>query len=321
MRHRAPLLVAILLLVSAGPATTKPSNVVEFPSVKIDRAAREVRIECQALVVDAPLEFFCVANGGPEHESVLRTPAKPSHIHAGLLMLGLEPGSPVKYVESKNAWAAPYGPPLRVSVEWKDEAGKVIRKPAEKLLKSTKELPKDAPAHPQSMGWIFAGSHQRDGDQAYLADLTGYVVTLCNFENALIDVPRLVSSANETLEWQPDPDGPKQGDLVTMIIEPTGEPGVTATRPAAAVADESFDADGLTPVQAAQKRAIATLRDEWRIAMAPHEKAMHDAAKTHYDAIGGLRARQKKLIDEADQIEALIDELDRAYGEMTTPKP
>jgi hypothetical protein len=142
---------------------------------------------------------------------------------------------------------------------------------------------------------------------------------LCNFENALIDVPRLVSSDNATLEWQADPDGPKRGDAVTMILEPAGELAAT-TRPATQ-AGESIDPDGLTPTQAAQKREINALRDEWRTAMAPHAQAMHDAAKAHYDEIAKLREKQKKLIDEADQLDALIDELDRAYAEMTTPKP
>lgn len=315
MPHRI-LALATLLLVSAGPATA-PSTVVDFPAVHIDRAAKQMRIDCQALAVEAPLEFFCVANGGPEHESILRTAAKPSHIHAGLLLLGLEPGSPVQYVESKNAWTAPFGPPVRVSVEWKDANGKTIHRSAESLLRSTK----DATVHPKSMGWIFAGSRQRD-DGMYLADLTGYIVTLCNFENALVDVPRLVSSANETLEWETDPAGPKRGDAVTMILEPAGDLTVTTQPTTHAVAgEEPLDADGLTPAQAARKREINALRDEWRTAMAPHSQAMHDAAKAHYDEIAKLRAKQKKLVDEADELEALIDELDRAYGEMTTPKP
>jgi hypothetical protein len=316
MPHSSSVALTALLLLSAGPASA-PSTVIDFPAVHVDRAAKQVRVDCQALAVETPLEFFCVANGGPEHESVLRTTAKASHIHAGLLMLGIEPGSPVRYVESKNAWTAPYGPPIRVSVEWKDADGKLIHRPAESLMRSTR----DATVRPKPMGWIFAGSHQREGDGVYLADLTGYIVTLCNFENALVDVPRLVSSANETLEWQADPDGPKRGDVVIMILEPAGELRMTTGPTTRAANDEHLDAEGLTPAQAAQKREINALRDEWRTTMAPHAQAMHDAAKAHYDAIAKLRERQKKLIDEADQLEALIDELDRAYGEMTTPKP
>ena len=51
-----------------------------------------------------PLEFFAVINGTSEHESVLRSPAKPSHVHLGLVMIGLEPGSPVKYSEAAKKW-------------------------------------------------------------------------------------------------------------------------------------------------------------------------------------------------------------------------
>ena len=90
-----------------APSTTEPATrppppagVVEVRGVVVDRAARQVRVQCEALAIDAPLEFFCVSKGGPEHESVLRTSAKASHIHAGLLMLGLEPGSPMRFDEA-----------------------------------------------------------------------------------------------------------------------------------------------------------------------------------------------------------------------------
>lgn len=310
MRNPMTLLASLLTLALIGGVsaqTTAPSDRVEFPAVTVDRVARQVRVACEALSVDAPLEFFCVANGGPEHESVLRTAAKPSHIHAGLLMLGLEPGSPVQYVASKNAWSAPFGPPIRVSVEWKSADGTTIHRTADQLLKPTGKAP--APA---AMRWIFAGSHQRE-DGTYLADLTGYVVTLVNFEHALIDVPRLVGSANETLEWQTAPDAPKRGEPVTMILEPLADPTtVAATQPAEV---------GLTPEQARVQRDVAAMRDEWRATMQPHEAAVREAAKAHYAFIARLQERQRKLVEEADQIEALIDELDRAYEELTTPKP
>ena len=42
-----------------------------------------------------PLEFFCCMTGTAEHEAVLRSHVMPSHLHLGLLMLGLQPGEPV----------------------------------------------------------------------------------------------------------------------------------------------------------------------------------------------------------------------------------
>lgn len=221
MRRTLPLAVllassVVLTLDAAPPAATQPTtsaSLVHFPSVTIDRAAKQVRVDCEALSVEVPLEFFCVTNGGPEHESVLRTAAKPSHIHAGLLMLGLEPGSPMNYDAAKNAWSPPFGPAVRVRVEYKNDRGELVQRDATQMLRPTGK------AKPVAMSWIFAGSHQRD-DGTYLANLTGYVVTLVNFEHALIDVPQLLSSDNETLEWQTATDAPKRGTPVTMILEP-----------------------------------------------------------------------------------------------------
>lgn len=309
--HVCSIVLALTLSATQAGAeapTSQPGEIVRFPSVTIDRAARRVNVECEALMIDAPLEFFCVTKGGPEHEAVLRTAAKPSHIHAGLLMLGQEPGSPMTFSESKKSWSPPFGPPIRVSVEFKNAAGEVVKMPATRLMRHVRS---HQPM--EDMSWIFAGSHQR-GDGAYLADLTGYVVSLVNFEHTLIDVPQLVSSSNETLEWEMNPDvGLTRGQTVTMILEPLSD---ATTRPAPH-GDAAKD-QATTVVDDAE---IAELRKKWEAAVAPHERALKDAAQTHYEVIAELRRKQQALIDEADKLQRLIDELEKQYAEMTTPKP
>lgn len=302
--RRVSCITPLLLVLAASCAsaqTTRPADdLVRFPGVVIDRAARQVRVECQVLLAETPLEFFCVTNGGPEHESVLRTPAKPSHIHAGLLMLGQEPGSPMKYSEARQSWSPPFGPPVRISVEFKSGAGQLVTVPATRLMRHVRS---HEPM--KEMSWIFAGSHQRE-DGAYLADLTGYVVSLVNFEHTLIDVPKLVSSSNQTLEWENNPEvGLERGQVVTMILEPVGGP---ATEPSSSKGTE-------------EDAAIAALRAKWEKAVAPHQQALKDAAQTHYEVIAELRHKQQALIDQADKLQRLIDELEKQYAELTTPAP
>jgi hypothetical protein len=203
---------------STSPATTRASGVVEFPGVTVDLSRRQVRVACEALAVDAPLEFFCVAKGGPEHETVLRTPARPSHVHAGLLLLGLEPGEPAHYDEAGRKWVAPRGPAVRITCEWTAADGRVVREPAARLMRGARDR---ATTMPADTTWVFAGSRVRAADDAYLADPLGYVVAIVNFEHAPIDVPRLASNANETLEWARDERvAPPRGTSVTMILEP-----------------------------------------------------------------------------------------------------
>ena len=314
----APLALVLVTLifpafVRAQPATspaTAPTG--ELPHVQVDVKNRQVRVDAETLAVDAPLEFFAVVNGTNEHESVLRSPAKPSHVHLGLVMIGLEPGSPVKYSEAAKKWIPPHGPPLQISVEYEQD-GKTTKVPAYRWMRDIKTKKPMPP-----MTWIFAGSRVME-DGNYAADVTGYLVSVVNFDLTLIDIPQLASSANETLEWERNPDVmPPKGTKVTMVIEPAGgkdgkattAPATPTTAPAAALTDVNAD-DAL----------IARLRAQWEKAVMPHGAALREAAQTHYDVINQLRREQQRIINEADKVQRLIDELEKDYQDLTTPRP
>jgi hypothetical protein len=321
------LLTLLLLTPALHAQTTAPTD--RLPFVHVDLKKRQIRVDCEALNVNIPLEFFCVTAGGNEHESVLRTPARPSHIHLALLMLGEKPGEPVKYSEAAGQWFPPHGPPLHISVEYQKD-GKTIELPANQLMRSVKTK---APMPP--LTWIFAGSRILDNG-VYGADPTGYVVSICNFDLCLIDVPALVSSANETLEWERNPDTvPPTGTPVTMIIEPTAGPdlGVVSppsSQPAATQPDSPATAapttqadpprDHLSPVSIDQAK-VDRLRARWEQAVMPHAAALKQAAQAQYEVITELRREQQRLVDEADRIQRTIDDLEKQYQDMTTPQP
>lgn len=402
--HSLRLTLAILLAFCGGacaanqPPATMPADEGaaaaaregKLPHVQIDLKKRQVRVECQMLGIEAPLEFLCVLNGTNEHESVLRSPARPSHIHLGLVMLGLDPGEPVHYAEAAKKWFPPSGPPLNISVEFTDKDGKAQSMPASRLMRSIHDK-KPQPPHT----WIFAGSKvMPDGN--YAADVTGYTVSVVNFELSLIDIPDLASNANETLEWEIDKSvAPPAGSPVTMIIEPIAGP---ATKPASAPAATESSSIAIPTIKVSTKgelmlgnRAVAMdelkqnlqrqrrerpltvrlaaqkpddaimrnlqdvlkgmdiqyemvppsdwptkpdggdqprshmdidqLRARWQQAVSPHRNELREAAQAHYDVIRQLRREQQKLVDQADQIQRLIDDLERQYQEMTTPQP
>ncbi len=286
----------------ADEATTAPA-VGRFPHIAVDVRAKQVRVECEALHCEAPLEFFCVVSGTNEHESVLRTAAKPSQIHTALLMLGLQPGEPVKYSEAAKKWFPPHGPPLNISVEFTRD-GQRVSLPAYKLMRDTRTK-QAMPA----MSWIFAGSRVME-DNAYAADVTGYIVSVVNFDLTLIDIPDLASSANETLQWETNLElMPPLGTPVTMVIEPVGD-AKPATLPTTGLSDVTID-----------QRKVDRLRQRWERDVKPHGNALRDAAQAQYEVIAALRREQQRLIDEADRIQRLIDELEREYQQMTTPRP
>ncbi len=356
-------------------------RIIRLDLIEVDRKLKEIRIEAEALTVDMPLEFVAVVNGGPEHEAMFRTAAKPSVIHTGLLMLGLEPGAPMKFSPAANRWSPPYGPPIRVEIEWQ-ENGVVRREPVGRLIRGIKnKLPMPDPI------FVFTGSVV-DEQKRYLADLAGYVISLSNFELTMIDVPSLSSSANELLEWECNPDfGPKRGTPVTLILRAAGKDDVGEALPPATIgprvvivklardgsielegtavqdtkelvetlikrketgpfevrlaADPAGDANASLAVmqsllqaaipvklsnvaihdEASSDANLIELREQWKKVVNPHSRAMRDAAATHYKVIAELREKQQKLINESDKIQRLIEELERDYADMTTPRP
>lgn len=302
-------LILSALTLGAAPPATRPAE-EKLPHIQIDAKAKQVRIDCEMLGIDAPLEFFCVLNGTNEHESVLRTAAKPSDIHLALLIVGLEPGEPVRYSDAKKQWFPPHGPPLSISVEFQKD-GKRVTVPAARMMKSIKDGT-PMPQHP----FIFAGS-QLAPDGTYAADITGYVISIVNFDLTLIDVPELASNDNQQLLWKIDKEfSPPAASAVTMIIEPMDAPpndtNGAATRPSS---DAGRDATENDPQE------IATLRKKWERALAPHRADLRDAAQAHYEVIAQLRREQQRLIDEADRIQRLIDDLEKQYQQLTTPQP
>jgi hypothetical protein len=200
----------------------------KLPFLHVDVAAKRVAIDCETVDAQAPLEFFCVVRGGPEHETIFRTNAKPSHVHLALLMIGLTPGKPLHYVEATEKWSPPEGPALQISVQYEKD-GKTVTLPAWKLMRGIQSKKTMQP-----MNWIFTGSRMLEGEH-YGADDAGYVISIVNFDLSPIDVPMLASSSNETLEYELNPDTcPPEGTKATIIIEPAD--AKSASRPATAPA-------------------------------------------------------------------------------------
>jgi hypothetical protein len=276
----------------------------KLPFVQVDVAKKRVVVDCETIGCTAPLEFLCVVTGTNEHESILRTPAKPSHIHTGLLMIGMQQGEPVRFSGATNRWLPPVGPPVQISVEFQKD-GKTVTLPAYKLLR---EIKLKTPMPPRT--WIFVGSKVLDNGQ-YAADTSGYVVSVVNFDFSLIDVSGLVSSSNDTLQYEADADvAPPAGTKVQMILEPAGAPVVFANGRPPSTQQVTVD-----------QVKLDRLRDQWKREVAGRAGDIKRAATEHYRVITELRAEQNRLIDEAERIGRMIEELERDYQNMTVPHP
>src|SRR4051812_33365544 len=105
-----------LLFATLAAAQTRPTTQpAKLPFIDLDLPHKQVRVECEAIECKNPLEFFCCVTGTNEHEAVLRSKVKPSHLHLALLLVGLEPGQGVHYSEKDQKWIAPTGAPIKIT--------------------------------------------------------------------------------------------------------------------------------------------------------------------------------------------------------------
>ncbi|MFN0011550.1 MAG: YdjY domain-containing protein [Phycisphaerales bacterium] len=221
-----------------------------FPGVRVDLAAKVVEfdgvvpMDCHdPQTPHVYLELLVCGPDSREHESLVMTRAKPSHIHAALLMLGLEPGAPGRF-ESRDGRAvaiAAAGPEVAVEFEYAGGDGKkVIARPAE-WIKSAKDgrgfdgaggtgVAKTPPV------WVFSGSRfvkrpdpaTGQHREVYDADGTGVVVGLHTFGSEVVGLRQALSpdSARLEPEWIADTARvPKMGTSVVVRLRSAGDRG------------------------------------------------------------------------------------------------
>ncbi len=181
---------------------------VKLPFIKIDRAKRQVVIESKICLRKGVLELLLCRMASDdgrwaskEHESVLHTKARPSHVHAALLLLGLTPGKPAEWIEvdddTGGRFMSPRGAGLKISMRFRKKDGVMTVVDAANFIKSARDKKAKAPKE-----WIFVGSEILPGS-GYLADGRGggYIISVANFAASVIDVPFESTQENSMQEF------------------------------------------------------------------------------------------------------------------------
>ncbi len=250
----------VLLWLQPAPEPAAVSAVPHtiFPGVRIDRAAKFVEfdgtvpMDCHdPQTPHVYLELLVCGPDSREHESLVMTRAKPSHIHAALLMLGLEPGAPGRF-ESRDGRAlaiAAAGPEVVIEIETAGADGtKVIARPAEWIKSAKDGRAFDGAAGPGAAkippAWVFSGSRfvkrpdpatgQRR--EVYDADGTGVVIGLHTFGSEVVGLRQALSPDAATLEpeWIADASRvPKMGTPVVVRLRSAADraPGAVPVSP------------------------------------------------------------------------------------------
>lgn len=200
-----------------------------FPHVRVDVQARVVEVDGFVPIdvndPDAPdvyLELIACSPDTREHESLVVTAARPSHVHAALLMIGLQPGKPGAWAwdGEQFTYEAPEGDAVRVDIRYVDGSGAVLTSPAWSWVRA---------AHTgepfPSREWVFAGSREveRQGRVWYDADGAGTLIGLCTFESETIAWPEVISHEAAVHEpvWTANNDRvPPFGTRATLALRP-----------------------------------------------------------------------------------------------------
>lgn len=198
-----------VLSAEAGSVRTDESkqsanpNTRLLPHICIDHERHVLDLEMTVIPLDqleAWLELLVCTKVGRDHESILTVKVGPSYVHLALLMMGLEPGSPMFWNVKNDGIGIeklPSRPCIAVSAIYAQRA-RLVEFPINKWVLnqlSGKILSDDI--------WVFAGSKfiEIEGRKVYLADLNGFVLTLVNFGDELLTRPTVMTELNDEQSW------------------------------------------------------------------------------------------------------------------------
>lgn len=204
----------------ADPAQKKLQDAIQavkMPGIAINPVERVVDVDAEVCLDEGALELIACTKDSKEHESIVVILARPSHVHAALLLLGARNGHPAMrrpLDPEMTRWQdiPATGDLIDVSLAWKKEDGTLVERPLSDFLMRSEEEgapaddKKDREKFPNS--FLFAGSHL--GDEAetprkYLAEVSGNVISISTFGDELLCLSDIHGHENQALAWQIDP--------------------------------------------------------------------------------------------------------------------
>jgi len=212
----------------AGPATQPGAPGGALPFVKVDVKNKTVDLEAAVVLREGKwLELFACKPKTREHETILTVSALPSHVHLALLMIGLEPGSPLSWreVDGNVQSIPPKGPGVSISVITQVD-GKAVEVPASAwiLNQKTNEPIPDQP-------WLFVGSRSEvvQGKSIYYADMNGSVISLVNFGDDVLVRETPMTNENDNSTFGANTKAiPAVGTAVIVRLRPAPAAGAAA---------------------------------------------------------------------------------------------
>ncbi|MHC4975020.1 MAG: YdjY domain-containing protein [Planctomycetota bacterium] len=212
---------------AAQPEVAERAHTQPLEHIIVDADARTIEFDATVPITvrdeDAPhvyLELIACTPNTKEHEVLVVTEARPSDVHAALLLIGGESGAPGRWEwteENGLIGHPPTGDRVRVEFVYIDQAGN-----------EQVDSPQDWIVHMESGerfpdgDWVFAGSRFVDwqGQEHYHADGAGTLIGLTTFGSEVLAWPEMISHEAEVEEptWIAAPDIPARDTAVVVRL-------------------------------------------------------------------------------------------------------
>jgi hypothetical protein len=220
------LVVLFLVVMGLGaapappPQAGGPKRVQVGPNVtlEVEGKARRVIVPARVCLRKGHMEGLLTraAKGKcKDHEYLLAADIDARHLHAALILAGARKGTPVRF---DPRFAPPSGTPIKISLRYK-KGGKSVTVPAGQWFRHVKTM------KPLTRDWVFAGSGEGPnprgkGSPYYMAN-HGAVISVCNVEAAVLDLPCRSPKPPNDRQWEANTDDiPENGTRVELILEP-----------------------------------------------------------------------------------------------------
>jgi hypothetical protein len=198
-----------------NPAQAQFRELLATLGVKYLPGERQLEVSGWVNMQKGLVEVFACAPGGKTHESVVVLDCVPSGIHAGLLALGLKPGTPVE--EGTEAdYKPPTGDGVDIHVRFAS-TGRVEECRAEDWVWNQK-----AGIPMQRGAWVFAGSFMQSvtsdaEDATFAANYVKSIATTYHDATAILENPN-AEGKDDTVYYANERAVPAVGTPVTVIF-------------------------------------------------------------------------------------------------------
>ena len=211
--------LALLCGMAFGGEQPKPKKPL---TIAIDAKKREVRVDAVVCLDAGMLEYMVCLQDTFEHETIFSTKCVPSHLHLGLLAIGLVPhpltNDPVWWQQVRLK------PKARVDIHVEfEQEGKTVRHPLAALMTSRGDKEAAVPDY-----WIFTGStfFKHEGKSQYAADHSGIVIGIIPMGSSVVQYGELAADPyrgdNQGLEIDTEV-CPPLGTKVKLVFSPHPE--------------------------------------------------------------------------------------------------